>query len=204
MICWQNSLPRSRAMNPMTGDRVRWTTVDLELFPDNGNRYEIIDGELFVTHAPHFRHQKAGDRLCSFLNIWSDQTGLGEAATGIEIIFTDTDNVIPDVVWVSKERLPLILDEAGHLTAAPELVIEVLSPSERDEKRDKELKLKLYSAQGVQEYWIVDRQLQQIQVYRREQAMLRLVTTLLATDELTSPLFLSFITRVSLFCGTGV
>lgn len=60
------------------------------------------------------------------------------------IIFSDADNVIPDVVWASHERLKYLLDEAGHLTGAPELVVEVLSPGEKNEKRDKETKLKLY------------------------------------------------------------
>lgn len=173
-------------------DRVIWTTADLELLPDNGNRYEIIDGELFVTRAPHFQHQRIADRICALLNAWSEETQLGEAATGIGIVFTATDSVIPDVIWISHERLATILDEAGHLTAAPELIVEVLSPGETNERRDKEFKLKLYSTQGVREYWIVDRQLQQVQVYRREQALLKLVATLMMGDEITSPLLPGF------------
>ncbi|GAB4365782.1 MAG: Uma2 family endonuclease [Elainellaceae cyanobacterium] len=173
-------------------DRVIWTTADLELMPDNGNRYEIIDGELFVTRAPHFRHQRIADRFCTALNLWSEQSGLGEATFGAGIIFSDTDNVIPDVVWISHGRLAAILDEAGHLTAAPELIVEVLSAGEANERRDKELKLKLYSTQGVREYWIADRHLQQVQVYRREQAALKLAATLIVGDELSSPLLPGF------------
>ncbi|GAB4345792.1 MAG: hypothetical protein OHK0047_39250 [Leptolyngbyaceae cyanobacterium] len=104
------------------------------------------------------------------------------------MIFTDADNVIPDVVWVSRERLALIVDEAGHLTGAPELIIEVLSPGETNERRDREAKLKLYSSQGVQEYWIANRQLQQVEVYRRENAVLKRVATYFAQDVLTTPL----------------
>ncbi|MEB3357109.1 MAG: Uma2 family endonuclease [Synechococcales bacterium] len=173
-------------------DQVIWTVHDLELFPDNGTRYEILGGELFMSRAPHFRHQKAGDRICTALNRWSDATGLGEAATGIGIVFTDTDNVIADVVWGSRDRLAQIMDEAGHLTAAPELVVEVLSLSEPDQRWDKELKLKLYSIQGVREYWIVDRHKQEVQIYRREQAQLSLMQTLLVEDDLTSPLLPEF------------
>ncbi|MEB3181623.1 MAG: Uma2 family endonuclease [Nostocaceae cyanobacterium] len=179
-------------MNPITTERVRWTTADLELLPDNGNRYEIIDGELFVTRAPHWKHQKFCSKISTELEIWSEQTGLGEPAPGAGVIFTDADNVIPDVVWISKERLAAVLDDAGHLTAAPELVIEVLSPGEINERRDKEVKLKLYASQGVREYWIANWQLQQIQVYRRENAMLVLVATLFAGDELSSPLLPGF------------
>ena len=113
------------------------------------------------------------------------------------IIFGDNDNVIPDVVWASNERLPLLLDEAGHLTGAPELVVEVLSAGSENEKRDRELKLKLYSARGVREYWIVDWRKQQVEVYRREQASLKLVATLFNGDELSSPILPDFICAIA-------
>ncbi|WP_008309325.1 Uma2 family endonuclease [Leptolyngbya sp. PCC 6406] len=142
-------------MSQRTADKVRWTAADLDLFPDNGNRYEIIDGNLLVTRVPNWRHQKASTRMSTALDTWCLETGLGEAVQAPGVIFTDADNVIPDVVWVSQERLSLLLDEAGHLTAAPDLVVEVLSPGEENERRDRALKLKLYSERGVQEYWIV-------------------------------------------------
>jgi Uma2 family endonuclease len=173
-------------------DRVRWTTADLELLPDNGNRYEIIDGELFVTKAPHWGHQKATGNVYQELNVWSRETGLGQAALNPGIIFSDADNVIPDVVWASNERLAVLLDEAGHLTAAPELIVEILSPGAENVRRDREVKLKLYSARGVREYWIVDWRLQQIEVYRREQASLILVATLFSNDVMSTPLLPGF------------
>ncbi len=119
-------------------ERVRWTTADLELLPDNGNRYEIIDGELFVTRAPHWGHQKTCVRISTALDAWSQSTGLGEVTIAPGILFTDADNVIPDVVWASHERLAILLDDAGHLTAAPELIVEVLSPGAENERRDRE------------------------------------------------------------------
>lgn len=179
-------------MNQIADERLRWTTADLELLPDNGNRYEIVDGELFVTRAPGWGHQKVCGNISRELNLWSQQTNLGEAVSTPGIIFTDADNVIPDVVWASKERLAALLDDAEHLIGAPELVVEVLSPGEANERRDREVKLKLYAAQGVREYWIADRRLQQIQVYRRQQATLVLVATLFASDELNSPLLPGF------------
>ena len=132
-------------------DEIRWTTADLELLPDSGNRYEIIDGELFVTRAPHWQHQRTGGRIFSALDAWSQFISLGQAAIAPGIIFTDADNVIPDVVWASNERLAVLLDDAGHLTAAPELIVEVLSSGIENELRDREAKLKLYSSRGVQE-----------------------------------------------------
>jgi Uma2 family endonuclease len=94
-----------------------------------------------------------------------------------------------------------LLDEAEHLTGAPELIVEVLSPGETNERRDKEAKLKLYAAQGVREYWIADPRLQQIQIYRRENAMLVMVATLFTSDELTSPLLPGFSCAVAKLFG---
>jgi Uma2 family endonuclease len=188
-------------MNPTISDRVRWTTADLELLPDNGTRYEIIDGELFMTRAPRWKHQRTADRICAILNGWSDETKLGEATTTPGIIFSEVDNVIPDVVWASYERLEALLDETEHLTGAPELIVEVLSPGAANERRDREVKLKLYASQGVQEYWIVNRPLQQVQVYRREQGTLKLALTLFANDEISSPLLPGFCCVVSRFFG---
>ena len=184
-------------MSQSTDERVRWTIADIELLPDNGNRYEIIDGELFVTRAPHWRHQKAIGNACTELNKWALSTGLGEAVLNPGIIFSDVDNVIPDVVWVSKQRHPMLLDDAGHLTGAPELVIEVLSEGVENQRRDREVKLKLYSSRGVQEYWILDWPTQQVEVYRREKALLKLVESLFVDDELTSPMLPSFVCSVS-------
>lgn len=173
-------------------ERVRWTTADLGLFPENGSRYEIIDGELFVTKAPNWKHQKASTRICTALDSWSQETGLGEAVQAPGIIFADEDNVIPDVVWASKQSLDSLLDASGHLTAAPELIVEVLSPGIDNERRDRELKLKLYSARGVQEYWIIDWRKQSVEVYRRNSAYLQLVCTPLPGDELHSALLPGF------------
>lgn len=179
-------------MNQPTTERVRWTTSDLELLPESSNRYEIIDGELFVTRAPHWKHQKACGNVHSELRNWSIATNLGETVQAPGLIFSDADNVIPDVVWISKERLADGLDEAGHLTITPELIVEVLSPGAENTRRDKQAKLKLYAERGVQEYWILDWQLQQVEVYRRQQALLKLVYTLLVNDSLTSPLLPGF------------
>lgn len=176
-----------------TSERVRWTVHDLEVLPQSeGTRYELVDGELFVTRSPHRRHQQVSGRVNSALDNWSEASGLGEAIPAPGIIPSDADNVIPDVVWVSKARLALIEDEAGHLTGFPELIVEVLSPGENNIRRDREAKLKLYSVQGVQEYWIVDRLAKRLEIYRRENAQLTLAATLLEEDEITSPLLPGF------------
>jgi Uma2 family endonuclease len=178
----------------MVANSLRWTTRDLEAMPDDGGwkRYEIIDGELFVTRAPHIRHQDAGGNIYFELGRWSRQTQLGKPFQTPSIIFTPTNAVIPDLVWISRGSLANGTDQAGHLTVAPEIVIEVLSPGELNEQRDKEVKLKLYSLHGVQEYWIVNWQLKTLEIYRRIEAQLQLVATLLDGDTLTSPLLPEF------------
>ncbi len=170
----------------------RWQSADLELLPDNGNRYEIIDGELLVTRAPHWDHQNAILNLSVALVTWSRSTGLGRVSVAPGVIFTDDDNVIPDLVWISTDRLARILDESGHLLAAPELVVEVLSAGTDNERRDREVKRKLYAIRGVQEYWIIDWRRQQIEIFRRDNHGLPLVATLFNNDVLTSPLLPDF------------
>ena len=187
-------------MNHMTTEQIRWTIADVDLLTaDEWKRYEIIDGELFVTRAPHSKHQITIGRICRALQNWSDEAGNGEAIPTPGVIFSEADSVIPDVVWISRDRLTVLLDEAGHITGAPELIVEILSPGTTNERRDRVAKLKLYSTQGVQEYWIADYRSQQVEVYRRDNAQLKLVTTLLATDEITSPLLSSFCCLVRRF-----
>ncbi len=191
-------------MSQTTG-RVRWTIQDVAALPDNEwIRYEIIDGELLMTRSPHHKHQQTTGRIFAVLDDWSIDSGLGEASIMPGLIFSDSDNVAPDVVWVSYERLAQIQDEAGHFHGAPELVVEVLSPGKANEDRDRLAKLKLYSVQGVQEYWIVDRIAQRIEVYRRDNAQLQLVTTLLVNDVITSPLLPNFTCQVArIFLSRG-
>lgn len=181
-------------------DKVIWTIEDLELMPDCPDKhYEIIDGELFVTRTPHRRHQQICGLIFTQLNSWSQKTNLGETIIAPGVIFSERDNVIPDVVWISKERLAEIEDEAGHLIGTPELMVEVISQGNKNEKRDRQLKLKLYSEQGVQEYWLVDRFNMQVEVYRRENTKLNLVETLSTKDKLQSPLLPNFVGNIALF-----
>lgn len=185
---------------PDTTTTIRWTTADLDaLATDEWKRYEIIDGELFVTRAPHIRHQDTAGQIYAQLLLWSQESGLGTPVLTPGVLFTDADNVIPDVIWISHERRASLVDEAGHLIGAPELIVEVLSEGSTHERRDKTAKLKLYSLQGVQEYWIVNWRLQQVDVYRRKQAQLQKTVTLFNQDEMTSPLLPDFSCLVERF-----
>jgi Uma2 family endonuclease len=182
----------------MVANSLYWTTADLDAMPDDGGwlRHEIIAGELFVTRAPHIRHQSAAGKIQVTLQNWSEETSLGLSVQTPGVIFTPTDAVIPDVVWASQSRLAQGIDTAGHFTVAPELMVEILSAGEQNEQRDKSVKLKLYSRYGVQEYWIVNWQLQTLEIYRRTDAQLQLVATLLPGDKLTSPLLPGFSAQI--------
>lgn len=170
----------------------RWTSADLETLPENGKRYEIIDGELIVSSQPHWNHQYVCSKVFSLLDAWYMQTKLGAANCAPGIIFADDEDVVPDVVWISSKKLADAFSTDGHLHAAPELVVEVLSPGSVNERRDREAKLKLYSRRGVSEYWIVDWRKRLIEVHRREEAQLKLINTLYDSDRLITPLLAGF------------
>jgi Uma2 family endonuclease len=182
---------------------LRWTSADLEVLPDDEKRYEIIDGELYVSKQPHWHHQATGGRVFAFLDRWSLETGLGEASPAPGVIFDDDDDVAPDVVWVSAARLAKALDESGKLRATPELVVEVLSPGTNNERRDREAKLKLYSRRGVDEYWIVDWRARSVDIYRRTGEALVLAEQLSGDATITSPLLPGFAASLTqVFPGT--
>ena len=176
----------------MTQAGPRFSSADLELMPDDGKRREIVDGALFVSKVPHHEHQAISATLVIELGVWNRQAGLGRVSVAPGVVFDDGDDVIPDVVWCSRERLIGALDDAGHFHLAPDLVVEVLSPGPANERRDRIVKLELYSRRAVLEYWIVDWQGRQVEVYRREDLRLRLMATLREADTLESPLLPGF------------
>jgi len=178
----------------------RFTSADLLAFPDDGKRREIIDGDLYVSKQPNWYHQVVCGRLSGLLDAWGLPTNAGMAAVAPGLIFADDDDVAPDVVWASTARLQSAL-AGGKLYAAPELVVEVLSPGKKNIKRDRETKLKLYSRRGCDEYWIVDWPRRTIDVYRASggpstssgQSVLALAAALRDGDTLTSPLLPGFV-----------
>jgi Uma2 family endonuclease len=176
----------------------QFTVADLDNFPDDGNRYEVIDGELYVTAAPHSDHQISVDCLTAAFVAWDPNRQWGVSLSGAGIIFALDSGVIPDLVWISAANATILIDpdtgqRDGKLHAAPDLAVEVLSPGRQNVTRDRETKLTLYSRRGVKEYWIVDRLIRTIEVYRRgEAANLELVATLAERDTLASPLLPGF------------
>lgn len=174
--------------------REHLTVADLTRIPQpvDDTRYELIDGDLHVSTQPSWEHQYTTNQFGRHLGTWDQQTGRGITIPAPGLLFAEDDAVAPDVVWVRRERFAQIIGDDHKLHAAPDLIVEVLSPGRRNRERDLEIKLDLYSRYGVEEYWIADWMDRSVRVYRREDARLRLAATLRATDILTSPLLPGF------------
>jgi len=167
------------------------TVAHLETLPDDDNRYELIEGELFVSRAPGLPHQLVLQRLQVALFNYLDTTSIGVIVPRAGAVFSDYDAVIPDLVFVRKERWHSIVAN-DRFVAAPDLVIEVMSPGNENRNRDLLSKRRLYGKYGVREYWIVDRETQSVKIFRLHEGILEESATLCERDELTSELLPGF------------
>jgi Uma2 family endonuclease len=159
-------------MEPMAGnDDVRPTGVkltydDFVLFPDDGMRHELIDGEHYVTPSPNRKHQKVSGNLYLLIASWLEDHPSGQVYYApFDVVFSKFDVVEPDLLYMSNARATQVLTQA-NVQGAPEIVIEIGSPGTR--KRDETIKRRLYERTGVSEYWIVDPELDVVRVYRRQ------------------------------------
>lgn len=179
----------------MATTSTRLTYADLVAMPEDGKRHELIDGEHFVTPSPTFRHQLVLGNLHLDLGSYVEANGLGKACFApLDVILSDYDVVEPDLLFVTTERLARI--GRAYIHAAPDLAVEVLSPSTR--KIDATKKLRLYEKFGVAEYWMIDPEDEWVEVYRSvsaEHPGLHQTARLLrqrGDGPLTSPLFPGF------------
>ncbi len=144
--------------------RTKLTYEDFLELPDDGRRHEIIDGEHFVTPSPVARHQRILGNLHYFIKAFLRQHDLGEVfLSPLDVLFSDFDIVEPDLIYLSRERWSVLTE--ANLRGAPDLVVEILSPSTRG--RDEGIKRKLYERFGVSEYWIVDPETEAVEVLRQ-------------------------------------
>lgn len=132
----------------------RLTYDDFLLFPDDGNRHELIDGEHHVTPSPSRRHQQLLGRLhLAVANHLADNPTLGEVyLSPFDVVFSKWDVVEPDLIFVAGDQLTILTEK--NIVGAPALIVEIASPSTR--RRDQHLKRRLFEARGVREYWMVD------------------------------------------------
>lgn len=171
---------------------IKLTYEDYLAIPDDGRRHEIIDGEYYVSPSPSFKHQNIVAELLTRVRTFVKERNLGWVVGSPCDVLSEHTIVQPDVLYVSKARGAIVADV---LKGAPDLVIEVLSPSNRD--YDEHVKYKIYEKAGVLEYWIVDPQAQSVRIFRRTNDRFAPVPV---TDTLTTPLLPSFELRVeSLF-----
>lgn len=125
----------------------------LDDFPDDGMRYELLDGELYVSAAPSKRHQRLLGRLYRMIYDYVTPADLGEIFFApVDVWLSDEDRTQPDLVYLSAERLSIYGERI--VEGAPDLLVEIASPSTR--MADLVAKRNRFERNGVREYWIAD------------------------------------------------
>ena len=151
---------------PPPAGTVGLTYADLLELPEpseaGGSRYELLDGELLVTPAPLIRHQRSVMNIAHALHAHTREHGGLALPAPVDVWFADDTVFEPDVVAVIAEHLDRV--EHARIVGAPDLVVEVSSPSTR--RTDVVRKRRVYEREGVPEFWFVDLELDQVQVYR--------------------------------------
>lgn len=168
---------------PERGTRRKRTYADYLETPE-GERYELLDGELIALSTPGIAHQDSSLNLSVELSVLRRRAGIGRVfAAPVDVVLSDTDVVQPDLVFVSNERAGIITD--ANIRGAPDLVIEILSPS--TEERDRVFKRALYARHGVREYWLVDTRRKTIEQLLLDGDDFRLAGVFGAGETLVSP-----------------
>ena len=147
----------------ITGLKQKLDYSDYARIPPDGKRYELLEGDVYVTPAPSPLHQRVSKRLQRQLEAYFEASGRGEVFNApIDLILTPHDVVQPDLVLVTD---PGQVSRRG-IEGPPALVVEVLSPSTRD--HDRTVKGRRYAALGIRHYWLVDPEASRIECYRAE------------------------------------
>jgi Uma2 family endonuclease len=173
------------------------TVADLENFPeDDGNRYELIEGELHVSTAPGIPHQVVLRNLLLHLHPYLETHQFGKIVPGPGAILSNFDAVIPDIVIVRNERWDQIIAN-NRFNAAPDLVIEILSTGSENRRRDVIAKRRLYGTFGVEEYWIVDGESRSVVIFTLQGNVLEEVATFSEAEMIVSSLLPELNLKVS-------
>ena len=141
----------------------RYTVADLAAMPeDHAQRYEVIDGELFLNPSPLTKHQRIAGRLFRVLCDALTDVGHGEVFIApYDVIFDDENCVQPDVLFVSAARASIVNEK--NVRGAPDLCVEILSDGTR--RKDLLRKRRLYERYGVSRYWVIDPETDRLEVY---------------------------------------
>ena len=141
---------------------VRFTYEDLEQFPDDNKRRELIGGEVYVSPAPNSRHQLIVTDLSFLIGLYLREKPLGRVIVApLDVIFSEYEVAEPDLIYLSKEKADRLSQQG--IEGAPDWLTEVTSPS--TVKRDFTIKRKLYQKYGVPLYWIIDLDAEMIHVW---------------------------------------
>jgi Uma2 family endonuclease len=160
-------------MATATQDAVGHTYKDYCATPDD-ERYELLNGNLMMVPAPNWKHQRVLGKLYRELAEFTEEGGLGHVCIApFDVFLSDTDVVQPDLLFISRAREHRLTDK--NMQGAPDLVVEVLSPSTAD--KDLGAKHDLYERHGVLEYWIVDPNAETVAVHRQRNGRLELAET---------------------------
>jgi len=163
-----------------------YTVEDYLALTDEYPRYELLEGELIEMVSPTSHHQIISGNLFRILDRHCRSTGLGIILTApLDVIFSRNVVMQPDLIFVSEARRAEIIRE--RITGAPDLVIEILSPT--SSQRDLNQKRKLYARHGVAEYWIVDPDDETIEIQRLQGNILSTIGLFEKHQTLTSPTF---------------
>ena len=170
-------------MAPMDVQRRRVSYDDLAQMPEDGRRYELYDGEVFVVPAPILRHQVVALRLWRIFDDYASKTGGLAVASPIDIVFSEYDVVQPDIVFLSAASLRSVSLDAP-IRRSPDLAVEVLSSSTASNDRGR--KMRMFQRYGVPEYWIVDPVGETIEIYRLAESAYEPMGTFSGRDEMRS------------------
>jgi Uma2 family endonuclease len=170
------------------------TVADLETMPDDGNRYELFEGELHVSRAPGLSHQRTLGKLYALLNAYLAQNPLGEVLLTPGVIFDDSNSAIPDAVFLTSQQVSNV-GSGERILEAPALVIEIVSPGRENARRDREVKRQVYGKHGVREYWVADPEKRALEIYRLAGHTLQPAATLTGNDKVTTTILPGFSCR---------
>jgi Uma2 family endonuclease len=132
---------------------VKLTYRDYLTWPDDGRRYELYEGEVYMVPSPSVKHQRISGNLQALLRQFLLENGQGEVFYApLDVVFSESTVVQPDILFISHQRRGIIGEQ--NISGAPDLVVEILSPA--TEERDRGTKLQLYCRYGVRECWLVD------------------------------------------------
>ena len=131
--------------------KAKLTYEDYAKTPE-GERWELIDGELIMAPSPKVAHQRCQIKTGSLMFSFAESQSLGRVYIELDVVLSDSDTVRPDIIFVSRERVHIITED--NVQGAPDLVVEIRSPSTA--RQDWTVKRELYARHGVREYWVVD------------------------------------------------